>query len=90
MLSYLLSALESDAGRGLFAEIYKQYHERMEQTALRILKDPHDVEGAVQNAFLKTIRPTENVLSLRSVKVATLPCTAYAVIPCGLVVRRRF
>ena len=31
---------------------------------------------------------TENVSSLRSVKVATPPCTAYAVIPCGLAVRR--
>ena len=32
----------------------------------------------------------ENVSSLCSVKGATLPCTAYAVIPCGLAVRRRF
>ena len=31
---------------------------------------------------------TENAASLRSVKVATPPCTAYAVIPCGLAVRR--
>ena len=33
---------------------------------------------------------TENTSSLRSVKVATPPCTAYAVIPCVLAVRRRF
>ena len=84
------SALESDADRALFAEIYEQYHERMEQAALRILKDPHDVEDAVQNAFLKIIRPIENVSSLHSVKVATPPCTAYAAIPCGLAIRRRF
>lgn len=31
-----------------------------------------------------------NVASLRSVKVATPPCAAYAAIPCGLVVRKRF
>lgn len=36
MLSYLLSALESDGARALFAEIYEQYHERMEWAALRI------------------------------------------------------
>ena len=30
--------------------------------------------------------PTENVSSLRSVKGATLPCAAYAAIPCGLAV----
>ena len=34
-------------------------------------------------------RMTENVASLRSVKVATPPCTAYAVIPCVLAVRRQ-
>ena len=34
--------------------------------------------------------PTENVSSLRSVKVATPPCAAYAAIPCGLAVRKRF
>ena len=32
---------------------------------------------------------TEHVSSLRSVKGATLPCTAYAVIPCVLAVRRQ-
>ena len=30
--------------------------------------------------------PTENVASLCSVKGATLPCAAYAAIPCGLAV----
>ena len=30
--------------------------------------------------------PTENVSTLRSVKVATPPCAAYAAIPCGLAV----
>ena len=33
---------------------------------------------------------TENVASLRSVKVATPPCAAKAAILCGLVVRKRF
>ena len=32
---------------------------------------------------------TENVASLRSVKVATPPCAAYAAIPCGLAVRKQ-
>ena len=34
--------------------------------------------------------PTENVSTLRSVKGATLPCAAYAAIPCVLAVRKRF
>ena len=33
---------------------------------------------------------TENVASRPSVKVATPPCAAYAAIPCGLAVRKRF
>ena len=33
--------------------------------------------------------PTENVASLRSVKVATPPCAAKAAIPCGLAVRKQ-
>ena len=33
---------------------------------------------------------TENISSLRSVKVATPPCAAKAAIPCGLAVRKRF
>ena len=32
---------------------------------------------------------TENVASLRSVKVATPPCAANAAIPCGLAVRKQ-
>ena len=32
---------------------------------------------------------TENVSSLRSVKVATPPCAAKAAIPCGLAVRKQ-
>ena len=33
--------------------------------------------------------PTENVASLRAVKVATPPCAAKAAIPCGLAVRKQ-
>ena len=32
---------------------------------------------------------TEHASSLRSVKVATPPCAAYAAIPCGLAVRKQ-
>ena len=49
LLTFLLAALESDEDRALFTEIYEQNHDRMEQTALRILKDSHDAEDAVNN-----------------------------------------
>ena len=64
MLPMLLATIENDADRALFAEIYEQYHERMEQAALRILKDTHDAEDAVQNAFLKVIRNFEKFLEI--------------------------
>ena len=47
--------------------------------------------GRLRKAYLEMHRPmTENVASLRSVKVATPPCAAKAAIPCGLAVRKRF
>ena len=64
MLPMLLATIENDVDRALFAEIYEQYHERMEQAALRILKDPHDAEDAVQNAFLKIIRNFDKFLGI--------------------------
>lgn len=64
LLTFLLAALESDEDRALFTEIYEQNHDRMEQTALRILKDPHDAEDAVQNAFLQIIRNFDALLEI--------------------------
>lgn len=64
LLTFLLAALESDEDRALFTEIYEQNHDRMEQTALRILKDPHDAEDAVQNAFLQVIRNFDALLEI--------------------------
>ena len=39
MLMILLSALESDEDRHKFIALYEKYHARMEQTAMRILKE---------------------------------------------------
>lgn len=64
LLTFLLAALESDEDRALFTEIYEQNHDRMEQTALRILKDSHDAEDAVQNAFLQIIRNFDALLEI--------------------------
>lgn len=66
MLAVLLAALESEAGKQKFTGIYMQYHTQMEQTALRILKNQHDAEDAVQNAFMQMIRHFE--------KIDEIPC----------------
>lgn len=46
MISYLLAILESDEDKLRLIELYEEHHVRVEQTALRILKDPHDAEDA--------------------------------------------
>lgn len=66
MLAILLAALESEADKQKFTGIYEQYRPQMEQTALRILKNQHDAEDAVQNAFMQIIRHFE--------KIDEIPC----------------
>lgn len=64
MLSYLLAALESEEDKRRFIELYEENHVRAEQTALRILKNPHDAEDAVQNAFLQVIHHFDKILEI--------------------------
>ena len=61
MLVYLLSAIETDEDRALFVDLFEKYHDRMEQAALRIVKNSHDAEDAVQNAYLQIIRHLDKV-----------------------------
>lgn len=61
MLSYLLAALESEEDKLRFTKLYEENHVRAEQTALRILRDPHDAEDAVQNAFLQVIHHFDEI-----------------------------
>ena len=64
MLLYFLAALESDADRQAFASIYDRYHAKMENTAMRILKNQGDAEDAVQNAFMQVIRHFERIYQI--------------------------
>ncbi len=64
MLSYFLAALESDADRQAFVAIYDQYHAKMENTAMKILKNQGDAEDAVQNAFMQVIRHFEKTYQI--------------------------
>ena len=66
MISYLLAILENDEDKQKFIELYEEHHVRVEQTALRILKDPHAAEDAVQNTFLQVIRHFD--------KISEIPC----------------
>lgn len=64
MLVFLLSTIEADSDRALFTEIYEQNHDIMEQVALRILKNSHDAEDALQNSFLQIIRNLHKVVNI--------------------------
>ena len=61
MLAFFLAALESEEERRQFVVLYEQNHEKMELAALGILKEQHDAEDAVQNAFLQVIRHFEKI-----------------------------
>lgn len=64
MLAAYLTTLESDEDRQQFTALYEQCHAQMEKTALQILKNQHDAEDAVQNAFLKIIRHFEKIYEI--------------------------
>ena len=69
MLSFYLAALETDEDRRQFTVLYEQYHIRMEQIALHILKEQSDAEDAVQNAFMQIIRHFEKIHEIPCKKV---------------------
>lgn len=64
MLSFFLTTLESSEEKQKFREIYEQHHVLAEQTALRILKNQHDAEDAVQNAFLQVIKHFDKIYEI--------------------------
>ena len=56
MLSLFLAVLETEEHKQRFAELYKQCNARIEKTAMRILKNQHDAEDAVHQAFLSILK----------------------------------
>ena len=64
MLITLLAMLDSEEDRRILSALYEENHDRMEQTAIRILNDPRDAEDAVQNAFIKVIGSYEKIFEI--------------------------
>lgn len=64
MLAFFFAMLESEEDRRQFGALYEQYHEKMEQISWCILEEPHDVEDAVQNAFVQIIRHFEKTYEI--------------------------
>lgn len=61
MMAFFLAALETDAERQRFTEIYEQYHARLEKIAMHLLANQTDAEDAVQNTFIQVIRHFEKI-----------------------------
>lgn len=66
MLIFLLAALENEEDRRKLTAIYEQYHIRLEDATMSVLKNQRDAEDAVQNAFMQIIRHFE--------KISEVPC----------------
>ncbi len=64
MLSFLLATLENNEDKQIFIKIYEQHRPLMERTATRILREPCDIEDAVQNAFVQIIRHFDKIYEI--------------------------
>lgn len=64
MLSFFLAMLETEEQKQRFAELYKQCNARIGKTAMRILKNQHDAEDAVQNTYMQIIRHFEKIYEI--------------------------
>ena len=56
MLLTILSTIENESDRRIALEIYSRYSTRMKNYAYSILRNEHDAEDAVQEAFLKLMK----------------------------------
>ena len=61
MLLMFLSLLGSDEDRKKFTELYEEYHELIESVAIKILRDQHAAEDAVQNTYKQIIDHFEKI-----------------------------
>lgn len=64
MITFFLVMLESEQDRDRFTALYDQCNERIEQTAMRLMKNQHDAEDAVQNTYIQIIRHFEKVYEI--------------------------
>lgn len=61
MLLMFLSLLGSDEDRKKFTELYEEYHELIESVAIKILRDQHAAEDAIQNTYKQIIDHFEKI-----------------------------
>ena len=64
VLSLFLAMLETEEDRTRFTVLYEQCNERIEQNAMRLLKNQQDAEDAVQNTYIQIIRHFEKVYEI--------------------------
>lgn len=64
MILYL-QMIETDADKVKFEQLYTLYRDQMHHVAYRILKNDHDAEDAVHQAFLALIKNLEKISAIK-------------------------
>ncbi|MDR2356582.1 MAG: sigma-70 family RNA polymerase sigma factor [Oscillospiraceae bacterium] len=72
MLTFYISALESDGERDRFAYLYEQNFRLLTKAAYRILRSNELAEEAVHDAFVRVLERKEKFLSLDAVNFRNL------------------
>ncbi|MBD5141936.1 MAG: sigma-70 family RNA polymerase sigma factor [Ruminococcus sp.] len=67
---YFLTVIDDADDRDYFEEIYEKYHKMMFDCAMRILKNRHDAEDAVQQVLLNLWKYIYNVKKVSEEKLA--------------------
>lgn len=68
MLDFLLSTVETDDDKELVTRLFETYRQRMYNLAYGILKNEHDAEDAVSNAFIRIMNNLHKISDPESSK----------------------
>lgn len=69
MIAVYLSILDTDDERSRFEELYYMYRQDMMKTAMSILKNKHDAEDAVHEAFLRVSKYFSQISEIENTKI---------------------
>ena len=65
----IIAAIENDFEREFITQIYLTYYKKMRGKALFIIKDEHEADEIVQEAFVKLIEHVQSLMKIDPIKV---------------------